>query len=250
MSLLKTYSFLMLAMLVGAPAVAQDVDEIIATYFENTGGLDAWNKLETIKMTGVSPSPQGDFPFTVYNKKPNKTKIEVDVQGKKLIPQAYDGEVAWALNPFAGGTTAQKLPEEQAKLMAENAEFEPVYIDYAQKGHEITLEGTEEIDGVACYKLKIVHNKNNDKDERTEFHFFDTENFVPIMIRSTIQMGPAKGTSSETFLSEYQEVEGGVIMPHSIETRVNGQVAQQISFKEVIINSEIDDSVFAFPEGK
>lgn len=227
---------------------AQSVDEILANYFENTGGIKKWEKMETVVMKGSAPSPQGDFPFTVYNKKPNMMKIEVDIQGKKLIPQAYDGETAWGLNPFAGGTSAQKVPEDLAWTVEEEAEFEPVYINYKEKGHEITLEGEETIDGAETYKLKVVKNKNNDKQEIVEYHFFDKENFVPIMVRSSVLAGPAKGMESETYLSDYQETDYGVIMPYYIETRSNGQVGQKIVVQEIVINSELDDSLFAYPE--
>ena len=231
----------------GLTVQAQSVDEIIDNYFENTGGLEKWQEMETVEMKGKAPSPQGEFPFMVYNKKPNKMKVEVNIQGKTLIPQAYDGETAWGLNPFAGGNTAQKVPEEMEWTIADQAEFEPIYIDYKEKGHELTLEGEETVDGAETFKVKVVKNKNNDQNEITEYHFFDKENFVPIMIRSSVLVGPTKGTESETYMSDYQETDYGVYMPYYIETRSNGQVAQKIVVDEIIINGDIDDEVFAFP---
>ncbi len=227
---------------------AQSVDEILNNYFENTGGIKKWKEMKTSKMTGKAPSPQGEFVFVVYNKRPNLFKIEVDIQGKTLIPTAYDGEVAWGLNPFGGGTTAQKVPEDMAWTVEDQAEFEPVYIDYKKKGHEITYEGEETIDGAETYKLKLVKNKNNDKEEIIEYHFFDKENFVPIMVRSSVLVGPSKGTESETYMSDYQETKYGIYMPFYIETRSNGQVAQKIVVEKVEINVALDDAIFTYPE--
>ncbi len=247
MKLLKS-SFFISAILFAMTVQAQTVDEILANYFENTGGLENWEKMESMKSIGKVPSPQGDFPFVIYAKKPNKMKLEIDIQGKVIIPQAYDGEIAWSFNPLQGGTVAQKMPEEQVKEMADQAEFEPPYFNYKEKGHEIIQEGEEEIDGVLCFKIKLVKNKNNDKEERTEYYFFDKENFVPIMQRSMVQTGPAKGMESETYLSDYQETNGGVIMPYYIEARVNGQVVQKIVIDSIMINFPIADSIFTFPE--
>lgn len=247
----KVFSFFLAAVLSVTVLNAQTVDEILNNYFENVGGIDKWKAMESMKMIGKAPSPQGDFPIMVYSKKPNKIKIVVDIQGKELIPQAFDGEVAWGFNPMAGGTTAQKLPAEATKAISNDADFEPDYINYADKGHEITLEADkEEIDGVECFKVKVVKNKNNDKDESTEYHFFDTENFVPIMYRTTVQQGPSKGTITETYLSDYQETEYGIIMPYDIETRIGGQVGQKIIIEKVEINGDMADDVFAFPETK
>ncbi|RMG24105.1 MAG: hypothetical protein D6730_13195 [Bacteroidetes bacterium] len=250
MTIKKFISCLSMMLLLGVALQAQTVDEIIANYFENTGGIDTWKNLQTIKMTGTVPSPQGDFPFTIYNKRPNKTKLEIDIQGNKLIPQAFDGKVAWGLNPFAGGTTAQKLPEDMTKIMEEQAEFDPIYLNYKEKGHEITLEGKEEIDGVECFKLKVERNKNNEREAYTEYHFFDTENFVPIMYRTPVRLGPSKGMETETYLSDYQEVEGGLIMPFYIESRTNGQVGQKIVIETITVNEDLPDELFAYPETK
>lgn len=226
---------------------AQNPDEILATYFENTGGLDNWKALKTMKLTGKVPTPQGDFSFVIFKKTPNMFKMELDIQGTKLIPQAYDGEVAWTLNPFGGSTTAQRLPEEQKEVLMDEADFEDDFIDYKKKGHEVTFEGKEEIDGVECFKLKFVKNKNNDLEEVIEYHFFDTENYVPIMQRTYARVGPQKGSEQQTFLSDYQELDNGLIMPFYIETRQNGQAVQQVTIETVEVDVELKDEEFKFP---
>jgi len=127
---------------------AQSVDEILANYIKNTGGEEKWSKMESVVMIGSVPSPQGEFPFTIYSKKPNKMKVEIDLQGTAMIPFAYDGEVAWMINPMTGVSTAQKFPEDQISAIVDRAQFELPYVNYQEKGHEITLEGSEEIAGV------------------------------------------------------------------------------------------------------
>ncbi|HHP7241268.1 MAG TPA: hypothetical protein ACFCUD_06330 [Cyclobacteriaceae bacterium] len=224
---------------------AQSVDEILSNYFETTGGMNNWKELESLKMEGISPSPQGEFPITIMAKKPNMLKLVIDVQGKTLIPQAFDGETAWTINPFASGEKAQKLPDNVAEVIREEAQFEDDFIDYQKKGHEVSLEGTEEIDGVECFKIKLVKNKNNDKKEFTEYHFFDTENFVPIMQQSTAQVGPQAGQTQETYLSEYDEV-NGLYFPFSYDIRVNGQTISQIQVSSIETNVDIPDDDFAF----
>jgi outer membrane lipoprotein-sorting protein len=231
-------------------AQAITVDEILANYFENTGGKALWEQMKTMKMTGSVPSPQGDFPFVVFSKSPNKMKVEVDIQGMQMIPQCYDGEVAWSINPFAGGKAATKMAGEDAKETAEQAIFEPEYFNYAKKGHAITLEGEEIVDGVECYKLKVHKYKDNPEKEAVEFHFFDKENFVPIMVRSTIGFGEMKGTVTEDYFSDYQETEYGVIMPYYLETKMEGQVMNKIVVERIEINIEVEDDIFEMPEAE
>lgn len=243
---LKKLFFLITALLIVCFAQAQSIDEILQNYYENTGGIDKWKSMESMKATGTTPTPQGDLGFVMYGKKPNKIKIEVNVAGKTMIPQAYDGKTAWMLNPMAGDQ-AQKLPETQAKMIADEASFEDDFIDYKQKGHTVELEGSEEIDGVDTYKVKLTKNANNDKTERVEYHFFDKENYVPIMTRTTITEGQGAGTTVETYMSDYQETDFGLMLPYYIETEYNGQTRQKVVINEYMINTDIDDSEFDFP---
>lgn len=224
---------------------AQTADEILAKYFANTGGLDKWKALQSRTMVGKAFFGQ-DFPMTVYEKTPNKQKTVVNVQGTELMMNVYDGKDAWMLNPLQGGKDPVKLDDEQAKDVKDE-EFEDDFIDYKKKGHEVTLEGTEEVDGVKCFKIKLVRNKNNPKEDITELHFFDSENFVPIMQASYIRSGPQKGTEVKVFLSDYQDV-SGLMFPFSIEQKVNGQSMSKITIEKITINDISDDSIFAFPK--
>lgn len=226
-------------------ANAQTADEILAKYFENTGGLDKWKALKSFTQKGKAFMGQ-EFPMTIYAKTPNKIKMVINVQGTELIPQAYDGTTAWSLNPFQGGKDPVKMDDEAAKEIKDE-EFEEEFIDYKKKGHEVTLEGVEEVDGVKCHKIKLVKNKNNPKDDATEIYFFDVENFVPIVQYSYVRTGPQKGTEVKTYLSDYQE-SGGLIFPYSMEQKVNGQTVFKATIENITINDVNDDSIFAFPK--
>lgn len=224
---------------------AQTADEILAKYFENTGGLAKWKAVKTMKVEAKAPTPQGEFPIVIFSKAPNKTKVIVTVQGKEFIQAAYDGETAWNLNPFAG-VDPVKLDEEQTKELREQ-EVEDAFIDYKQKGHTVALEGKEEIDGVQCFKIKLEKNKNNDRDDVIEYHYFDTENYVPIMRKSFVRSGPQKGEEIQSFMSDYQEV-NGLMVPFAMEQKNKGNTISKIVIEKYYINENIDDSVFAFPK--
>jgi hypothetical protein len=50
----------------------------------------------------------------------------------------------------------------------------------------------------------------------------------------------------ESLFSAYKP-EGGVMTPHTVEQRVNGQPVVKMVFEKVEINSPIDDTIFKFP---
>ena len=219
---------------------AQDVDEIITNYFENTGSIENWKNLKSMKVTAVMNQGEMQMDVTIYQKRENFQRTEIQFQGKTII-QAYDGETGWMINPLTGSEAPQKLPPDMVEEIKDQ-KFESELIDYEEKGHSVELEGTEEIEGTETYKLKLTKKNGN-----VEYYFFDTEYYVPIMQRKVVKFGPAKGQETETYISDYQEV-GEFMMPFFIDARINGQSVQKITFKEYSLNEEMDDSMFIMPE--
>lgn len=221
---------------------AQTVNEILTKYFENTGGEQNWKSIKSTKMVATMAMQGMEFPGTIYSAPPNKQRVIVNVQGQEIV-QAYDGEVAWMINPLMGTGEAQKVPTEMAEEMAKQ-EFESPFIGYKEKGHEVVLEGKETVDGTETFKVKITK-----KNGTEEYYFFDTEYYVPIMVQTAVTSGPMKGQMTSTYMSDYQEVDG-LMMPFFIETKVGGQTAQKITIKEIQLNVDLKDELFAFPAKK
>src|SRR5258706_558288 len=144
------------------------------------------------------------------------------------------------------GKDPVKLDEEQSKELKDET-FEDPFIDYKKKGHDVSLLGTEEVDGVKCFKIQLVKNKNNEKDDVTEVHFFDNENYVPIMKVSYIRTGPSKGAEVKSYFSDYQEV-GGLMFPFSLEQKMNGQTVSKLTMQTITLNDVADDSIFTYPK--
>jgi outer membrane lipoprotein-sorting protein len=226
-------------------AKAQTADEILDKYFQNIGGKDKWKALSSRKSTGKISFQNMDFPVTFLEKPSAKQRMSIQIQGVEIV-QAYDGTDGWMINPLQGGVDPVKMSDEESKEFKDR-KFQDEFIDYKTKGHTVELLGTEEIDGVKCYKIQLVKNKNNDQEDVTEVHYFDSENYVPIMIVSYARTGPAKGQEIKTYISDYQDV-NGLMMPFFLESKVNGQTMQKITIEKVALNEPIDDSMFAFPK--
>ena len=224
-----------------AATAAPTVDELVDAYVENTGGAEAWADLTTMTSDATMAMGPMEFAAKVTSARPNKQHIDVDVQGQRLV-MAYDGETAWQINPFAGATTPQPMSEQEAEQFT-NQTFEPALFDYAAKGHTAELVGTKEVEGTETYEVKLTK-----ADGNVEYYYFDTEYMVPIMQATPVTSGPAEGQLAETYLSDYQEVEG-LTMPMFMETKVNGATLQKLTLSNVVLNPEVEDSLFALPEG-
>jgi len=237
----QLFSILALSFLMVSSVSAQKVslDEIIDTYLENVGGVENWKAIKNMKITGITAMQGMEFPVERIAAAPTMFRMNLNIMGKKMV-QAYDGETAWMINPMQGDSKAQKMDEDMTKELSKQ-EFEDAFIDYKEKGHTVTLEGKEEVDGTETYKIKMVK-----KDGTENIYFFDMEDMVPIMMRSFGESGPMKGQAVDTYLSDYQEVDG-LYMPFSMEQKMAGQTVMQMTTESVELNIELEEDLFKMP---
>ena len=136
-------------------------------------------------------------------------------------------------------------------MKLEANDFPDPFIDYKKKGYALELLGNEIIEGTETFKIKLTKepvNVDGKKEESISFYYFDTENFVPIVVQNEVKSGPGKGMVSEIKFSDYQEVDG-IYFPFSMTQGVKGQPGgQPITISKIELNPEVDDSAFAFTE--
>lgn len=236
--------------LIAAQAIqAQTVNEIIDTYFENTGGKAQWESLQGMKMKAKVNQMGMEIPLEIVQLKSGKQMTIINFQGQQMKQGVFDGEILWNINMMT--QKAEKSDQESTDNMKrEMGDFPDPFLNYEARGYTAELMGTEEMDGAECFKIKLTKKPlviDGEEVENVSFYFFDTENYVPLVVHSEIKSGPMKGQMSEIKMSDYQEV-GGLYFPFSMVQGLKGQEGQTISLDEIVINPEIDASEFAFPE--
>ncbi len=220
-------------------ATAQNVDEIIGTYFENTGGMDAWKSLESLKMSASISQGGMEIPIEMYQTKDGKMSITANFQGMNMTFMAYDGETAWNTNQMT--MAPEKLTQEQADNMKLQAnDFPSPFMDYKSKGYTVEYVGEETMEGTPTHKIKLVQEPimvNGKQEESITYYYFEAENFVPI----ATEVSMAGQTMKDT-MSDYEEVDG-LYFPFAM-TMMGGM---PLKIKSIEINPEIDAKMFSFP---
>lgn len=218
-----------------------NLDEVLAKYYQ-TIGMDSVKEWKTITMAGKSTAQGMEFPITMVMKRPGKMRMEVEIQGNKMI-QIVDGNQGWSVVPWSGSTDPQDMTPDALNGMKEQADFDGSLYNWKEKGHKVELIGKEDLEGSSVYKIKVIL-----ADGNIETYFIDVENFVPIKIASVTKI-QGNETESETFPSNYKEV-NGAMMPFTIENKYKGQTVSHVVMEKYEINKEVSDSLFLKPAKK
>jgi outer membrane lipoprotein-sorting protein len=240
---MRSRSILLAAILLAAalPASAQTVDELIAKSIQAQGGLDRLKAINSMKVTCKAMQGGMEIPVTVITKRPGNIRSEVVIQGKNIVT-AYNGTVGWMINPFSGVNDPQKLSDDELGDMKDQADIDGPLVDYKEKGNSVELVGKEDMEGTPVYKLKLTTKKGD-----VRYIYLDSE--TGINLRQTeIRKQGEKEMEVDTYYSDYKPV-NGVMMAHSMESKVKGQTVSQIVIDKVETNVDVDNSIFEMPGG-
>ena len=242
-------AFVMGLMAIAGMTNAQNVDEIINTYFENTGGMDAWKNLKGIKISAKVNQGGIEIPLEIVQMKDGRQYTKITFQGQEIKQGVFDGTSLWSTNFQT--MKAEKADDEStsnAKLDAND--FPDSFFDYKTKGYKVELAGKESFDGADTYKLKLTKEPrtvDGNKVEDVSYYFFEVESYVPIGQESEIKQGPAKGQVSQIKMSDYKEV-SGLYFPYSMVQGLKGGQSQPLVIESIEVNPAVSDDDFKFPQ--
>jgi outer membrane lipoprotein-sorting protein len=219
---------------------AQTVDEVIAKYHEAAGGLDKFKAVHSMRVTGRMTLGQGmEAPFTRITKRPKSVRVDFTLQGM-TGSQGYDGTTAWMFMPFMGQTAAELMPPDIAKSMEEEADFDGPLVDYKARGIQVELMGQEPVEGTNTFKLKVTLTTGN-----VTYYYLDAEYYLPLRTESKRTM-QGQEMNIVTTLGDYK-LEGGLMVPHSIQVSGQGPGVQGFVIEKVEINPVVNDADFKMP---
>ncbi len=227
---------------------AQTVDEVIAGYIEVSGGDDLKN-MKSLSMD-IKQAAQGmEFKGKVYQMEGGLSMVHLDLQGNDFYQNVFDGETLWSTNYI--NMQPEKSDSETLENYKKNGakDFPDAFIDYTGKGYYVELVGSEEIDGVDTYKVKLTKVptiENGEEKENIEYHYFDKDSYVRIASESEQDMGQGPMTV-RTIYSDYEEIDG-LAFPMTMTAYVDGNEMYSMVISNVKVNPEIDITMFAFPE--
>jgi hypothetical protein len=222
------------AVLLASAVTAQTVDDIVNKHIDAIGGKDKLSQVKSLYIENsmdIMGSSSAAYEYLLEGK---GFKTETEYNGMKII-NCYTDKSGWSINPMAGASDAQAMPDDLYKAGKDQIYFAGALVDYAAKGNKVELLGK---DG-NTYKLKVTSGSIEAE------YYIDADTYN---IAKTVAKGEMMGQSIEitTTFSDYKKTDFGIVLPYSRATDFGG-FAISSKVTKVEVNKELDPKTFDMP---
>jgi len=219
-------------------ARAQTLDEIVARHVAARGGVERWQGLRSLRMTGRAVAGPGrEVLVSREVVRPGRIRTEFTSQGVTDV-YVFDGERGWYVSPSTGVFDQQPMSPENLRQAAEQADIEGPLVSWRSKGHQVELIGKETVDGREAYRLRTTLAGGTTRDD-----LIDAQSFLTIRTDTTRRVR-GQTLQLETTFGDYRE-SGGLWFPRSIVSTAKGRPQSlRIVVDTVEVNPGIDEQRF------
>jgi hypothetical protein len=218
---------------------AQTADEIVAKYVDAIGGKEKLKAINSVRMENTLNIMGNEAPNTTTVLNGKGYRNESEFNGAKII-QVITDKSGWMVNPMAGATDPQALPDEQVKAGKSQIYVVPL-LDYSAKGAKAELLGQEKVGTVNAYKVKIT-----DADNVATTYYFDPATYYLLQITRSSEMMGQQMDVTATY-SDYKKTDFGWVVPQNVEINMGGQFSMTLKLKNVEVNKDVDPKIFDMP---
>ena len=221
-----------------------DARQIVDKTLAARGGIAAWSKIDSIIWVGHLESvrsPIPSLPFRLEQKRPNKSRFEINDPSQRSI-RVFDGRAGWKMkNGEDGHPDIKRLTAQEVRFASQATGLEGALIDYRTRGTalEFELEGTEQIDGRPTYRIGFAAASGD-----RQHVWIDAQTFLETRYDRAFGSSSAAGSVLVNY-REYRVVEG-LAVPSVIEISGSaGGKPDRMVIEKVALNPPLDDREFA-----
>ncbi len=223
--------------LLTVPLQALTVEEVIAKHIDAHGGLENWQAIESLKLSGQFTGFSKTRPFTLL-RQPGKYHLDHHL-GDKHVVIGHDGEQTWWVNGWYGIDWAIPVSGPDLTALERDFDFPTPFFDYQEKGHQVKLVGEVDFEGQELLQLDVTR-----ADGTEEQWYLDPETGLEVA-RTSPGSDFGNPMPQQTVFDDFREV-GGVVIPHFTESQWYTR-DRVMEIESVEVNVELDQDLFAFP---
>jgi hypothetical protein len=228
---MKKLVILGLVLLVNAMQ-SQTLDAIVKKHIEASGGKENWSKIKSLRTTCSMKQGGGEISIVLCQLDKQAFRQDIEVAGMKGYNFVTKTE-GWSFMPFQGQTKPEPMTSDDVKSAQDDLNLQNEFISYKELGKKLELLGKEDIEGMECFKLKMV---NKDGQETT--YFMDTESYYVIKEVSKIKANGKEMENTSSF-SNFEKLPEGIVLPMAISSDWG-----TMDIIKVEVNPVLDKSLF------
>lgn len=241
---MRPFSSFCLLLLLFSPVVAEQPDKarvLLEQAIQAAGGPEHLSKAIAFKLKGTFSGLGQAIPYVgEFAEQPPqraRQKIEAQVQGQKLImTQVIDGKKGWRrINDDVLDLTETEVKEGQESLYTD---WVGTLVPLRDAAFKLSLVEEARIGDLDCVGLKVER-----EGHRAQVLYFDK---VKLLLRrqdTRVKDAAGKELAQETFLEEYQAVDG-VQRPTRIRIKRDGKDYLDSTLTEQRFLDKLDEALF------
>jgi outer membrane lipoprotein-sorting protein len=246
---LKATGAAVLTITVGAAVAApvnMSVEQIIERNVAARGGLAAWHDAKTLSVAGeidAGGKPNHVLPYVLKEKRPHKSRLEITFKDQTSI-QVFDGAQGWKVRPFLNRNEVEPYTAAESKsATSAEQDMDGPLVDHAARGTQVSLAGTDTIEGHPAYKLLLTF-----RGGAKRILWIDAGSFLELKMDGEPRKLDGKMHAVATYFRDYK-VEHGLNLPHTQETTVEGyKQTYKMTITRVAVNEPLEDGLFQKPQ--
>lgn len=220
---------------------AQTAESIIEKHIEAHGGIENWNAIENMKITGQFTSFSLTKDFTTILSRPNSLYSEFYMGVHKVII-GYNGEMGWTLDPWFEIPYPRSVNAVEENVMIQKAEFATTLFHYKEKDYKAEYKGKMSLEGE-----DVLHIELTKPNGQIDTWYLNSETYLEYISKTTWSDfgGP---TEQESFYSDFRKV-GNITIPFIVEREFATRI-REISIEKVEFNLKLDKEIFEVPKSE
>ncbi|MGE0045988.1 MAG: hypothetical protein AB7J28_14145 [Hyphomonadaceae bacterium] len=219
------------------------LDDVLARHTQARGGAAALDAIRNTRNDATIVEPSFTVRGTYIANTDGLMRVDVFAEGQRVFSEGIDAEGAWSRQ--GGDAPVEPASETARAALYHGVEFNLFGLHaFPGRGHAITLEGREAIDGTNYYVLKIVM-----RDGFETYRYIDPATWLSTRRRDVRALHPDVDPTTrllETIASDWRPV-NGVLSSFAWEQRdvAHDAQVQTGTIHSLEYNAAIPDAAFA-----
>jgi hypothetical protein len=219
---------------------ADSLEELVQLHREALGGASRLGALVAMRAQGRVVTGGQTLEFELLAQRPNRVRITMRGGGRTLVQGCDGANPPWRWEP-GKAQPAAPMKAAEGREFAADAEFDDPLASSPDRGYRLDFAGR-----VAWRDQQVVKILVTRSDMAPTFLLVDPDTFFIVARLTTRRLPSGRELTVETRYDRYRPV-AGVILPHRVETFVDGQRTGELVLTTVQSIAPPPSETFAVP---